>query len=129
MPKVTEFNRQTIAMIELALKEAFLKIEGEFGIQLEPPVMRYNSTYFRAGKIEGRLQSSADSLEKVKSDIIERDGYLKVGSKFRIRETVYEIVEVNIRRPKNCYNVVTQNGTRYRCGKELVASSTIIYRA
>ncbi len=129
MPKVTEFNRQSIAMIENALKEAFCKIEGEFGIQLEPPVMRYNSTYFRAGKIEGRLQSSADSLDKVKSQIIERDGYLKAGSTFRVRETIYSIVDVNITRPKNCYNVVTQNGARYHCGKDFVASGTIIHRA
>ncbi|QIG70749.1 hypothetical protein EVB91_198 [Rhizobium phage RHph_I1_18] len=123
------FNRATIRELEAAFNEAHAKIAEQFGITIDNVSIRFNSEMFRISKLEGRVKK-LESLDTVPAVVAlpQTSGYLPVGTMFQVKRTVYKIIKVSPHKPKNCYTVETHNGARWVCGKDMVASGTIMKR-
>ena len=93
MSKITKFDRSTLREIRPSLEQALQTVAKEYGIQINIGSMRFSENQFTT-----RL--TVNTTNQPSNTRMPASGPLKVGDKFKKKNTVYEVIGFNPNSPK-----------------------------
>ncbi len=118
--KVTTFNALNIDTLHQEIDAALATIAAKYGLAfLQSGRLTYSGTEFNT-KLTGKTASDTVSVSGVSISTVARNAAQSYGLPADIFDrdvvlqgTVFKIVDINPKKPKNCISIRNDNGTQY----------------
>lgn len=124
MNAITNFDKQNLRLVRIALENALKAVSSEFNIALSIGSIGYD---IDGGKFTTRLtaltRSNHPSIQPL--PLTGQIGTIGINTKFKVRTCDFTIIKEYKNRPKYKFVAENQNGTRYKFTEASIRSHII----